>query len=72
MFKRLRKGAYEYSNYLVVYTPWLNDKWDGPPDSFRGWKVYRAGSSIERRLLLDAFPNRHAAFTFVEGQLKGG
>ena len=68
VLKRIRKGAYECGDYLVVHVRWTNEKWDGPRDSYRGWQVYRAGSAIERRLLLDTFRTLADAHRFIRNQ----
>ena len=70
VLKRLQKGTYECGDYLVVHTSWLGEKWDGPRDRFRGWKIYKAGSSIERRLLVDAFATREEAYRYVERHVR--
>ncbi len=70
VFKRIRKGAYQCTNFLVVRSPWLNERWDGPKERFNGWRVYRSGSYIERRVLEDAFPTRTAAFDYVKRRIQ--
>ncbi len=69
MLKRIRKGAYECQGFLVIHTAWTNERWDGPREKFLGWQVYRSGSLIERRVLLDAFATRGAAYDYVKRQL---
>ncbi len=69
VLKRIRKGAYECQGFLVIYIPWTNERWDGPRETFLGWQVYRAGSFIEKRVLLDAFATRRAAYDYVKRQL---
>ena len=70
VFKRIRKGAYQCMSFLVVRTHWLNERWDGPQDKFHEWQVYRSGSFIERRVLVDAFRDRRSAFAFVERRVR--
>ncbi len=53
----------------MIHIPWTNEKWDGPRENFLGWQVYRAGSFIEKRVLLDAFGTRRAAYDYVKRQL---
>ena len=69
VLKRIRKGAYECQGFLVIYAPWTNEKWDGPRENFLGWQVYRAGSAIERRVLIDAFASRRAAYDYIKRQM---
>ncbi len=71
ILKRIRKGSYECESFLVVHAPWNNERWDGPRESYRGWQVYRAGSFIEKRVLLDSFPSLRSAYKFVVRQLNG-
>ena len=69
MLKRIRRGAYECMDFIVQYTPWTNEQWDGSRATYRGWKVYRSGSFIEKRVLVDAFPTRRLAYDYVQRQL---
>ncbi len=52
-----------------MYIPWTNEKWDGSHENFRGWQVYRAGSFIEKRVLLDAFLTRRDAYDYIKREL---
>ena len=70
VFKCIRKGAYECGSFLVLQSPWLNEHWDGEEEKFLRWKVYRSGSMIEKRVLLDSFRTRREACAFVERQQK--
>ena len=70
VFKRIRKGAYEANGFLVVRSPWLNERWDGPRERFLPWKVFHSGSYIEKRVFLDGFLTRREAFAFVEQRLR--
>ncbi len=70
VFKCIRKGAYECGHFLVLWTPWLNEQWDGEQENFLPWKVYRSGSLIEKRVLLDSFRTRREACEFVERRLQ--
>ena len=56
-------------SFLVQYTAWTNERWDGPRADYRGWKVYRSGSFIEKRVLVDAFASRRVAYDYVQSQL---
>ncbi len=69
MLKRIRKGAYECRGFLVLHVSWISESWDGPREKFLGWQIYRTGSSIEKRVLLDAFATRRAAYDYVKRQL---
>jgi len=62
-------GAYECQGFLVIHVAWINERWDGPREKFLGWQVYRTGSLIEKRVLLDAFATRGAAYDYVKRQL---
>jgi hypothetical protein len=65
IFKRIRKGAYECGNILILRAHWLNERWDGKPEAFRKWKVYSEGSHIARRNLLNSFPSLKEAYQYV-------
>ncbi len=69
VLKRIRKGAYECANFLVLHTSWIDEKWDGPQETFRSWRVYTAGSFIEKRVLLDSFASLRAAYDYVQRQM---
>lgn len=63
--KRLRKGAYEHGPYLVLYTRWINEKWDGPLDTYRPWRVYKRASPLLARAFLNSFRTRAEAHRFI-------
>lgn len=65
VLKRIRTGAYESSSFLVQRLSWTSERWDGPRETYRAWKVYSAGSFIEKRVQIDAFATLRAAFEYV-------
>jgi hypothetical protein len=69
ILKRLRKGAFECGDFLVIRRAWTSERWDGPRETFRRWTVFQAGSNIERRVLLDRFLTLDDARRFVERML---
>jgi len=71
ILKRLRKGAYECDVYLVLYSRWISEGWDGPRESYRPWRVYKRASTLKPRAFLDAFRTRSEAHRFVAAELAG-
>ncbi len=71
VLKRIRKGAYECGPYLVLYFRWINEKWDGPLESYRPWRVYLRASPLTPRAYLDSFKTRAEAHRFVTSELVG-
>ncbi len=69
VLKRIHKGAYECAGFLIQRIAWTNEKWDGPRDSYRGWKVYRRGSFIEKRVLVETLQTRRHAYDYVQRQM---
>lgn len=66
IFKLIRKGAYECGAYLIVRRSWISDRWDGPQQAFRKWRVYAEGSHIERQMMIDGFVSLKDACRHVE------
>ena len=62
----------ERENYLILQFPWLSEKWSGPADTYRPWRVFRYASAMERMLLVDAFSEQEQAKRFVLRQLQVG
>jgi hypothetical protein len=71
VLKRIRKGAYECGPYLVLYCRWINEKWDGPLESYRPWRVYSRASPLTPRAFVDSFKKRGEAHRFVRSKLVG-
>jgi hypothetical protein len=67
--KRLRAGAYGEGDYLIRYMSWLGEDWDGPRSEYRPWRVYRRGSSISDRVLLEKLASLDEATAYVKRQL---
>lgn len=69
VLKRIRKGAYECGAYLVLYSRWVNEDWDGPSEMHRPWRVFRRASPLTRRALLDSFGTRAEAHRFIAQEM---
>ena len=63
--KRLRAGAYVHGDYLIRYSAWLGEEWDGPRAKYCPWHVYRRASSISNRMRLDALRTLEEAKAYV-------
>lgn len=69
VLKRIRKGAYECGAYLALYSRWVNEDWDGPPEAHRPWRVFKRASPLTRRAFLDSFKTRAEAHRFIAQEM---
>lgn len=67
--RRLRAGAYSHGDYLIRYSSWLGEEWDGPKNEYKPWCVYRRGSSISDRVLMETLSSLEEAVAYVRKQI---
>jgi hypothetical protein len=65
----LTEETWECEEYLISHRPWLSEKWCGPKDTYRPWRVYRSVKSLERKVLENAFFELSPATEWVRSQV---